>query len=375
RPERRGRAIRRGATVKDFGRRSGVATVLVDSPFVFALDAAGVGEGPYLLAAALYEGEENVHELWTPVYLVAGMDAKRIEIERALRDIDGHESAKASVRYPFDFARRINLGQMPASNFDFSAALRTSVEILDSLKRGQDPVYQAKGALYRHYVFEEAGVILPYRLFVPASYDGTRALPLLIGLHGLGGNESTFFGRDNGLLTTLATKHGYIVATPLGYNRTTGYGRGAGRRRDPTAQREARWSEQDVLNVLELVKKEYRVDDQRIYLMGHSMGGNGAWYLGAKYPHLWAAVAPIASGQGATRADLERMKQVPVLLTHGAKDVVALVDSSRRAARLMEELGMEYVYNELPDGTHGNVVGPAWEKMFPFFNQHRRTGR
>jgi predicted peptidase len=48
------------------------------------------------------------------------------------------------------------------------------------------------------------------------------------------------------------------------------------------------------MRVLELVRKEFNIDDNRIYLMGHSMGGAGAMYLGEKYAQIWAAVACIA---------------------------------------------------------------------------------
>lgn len=39
-------------------------------------------------------------------------------------------------------------------------------------------------------------------------------------------------------------------------------------------------SEKDVLNVLEVVKKNYTVDPDRVYLLGHSMGGGGVWHWG-----------------------------------------------------------------------------------------------
>ena len=52
------------------------------------------------------------------------------------------------------------------------------------------------------------------------------------------------------------------------------------------------------MHVLELVRKQYKIDDNRIYLMGHSMGGIGTWKLAPKYPDIWAAIAPF-SGSGA----------------------------------------------------------------------------
>ena len=53
-------------------------------------------------------------------------------------------------------------------------------------------------------------------------------------------------------------------------------------------------SEKDVMNVLDMIRKEFNVDERRTYLMGHSMGGAGALYLGVKYPSNWAAIAAIA---------------------------------------------------------------------------------
>ncbi len=60
-------------------------------------------------------------------------------------------------------------------------------------------------------------------------------------------------------------------------------------------------SEKDVMNVLALVRKEFKVDDRRIYLMGHSMGGAGALHLAVKYPDIWAAVGVMAPAAYLTR--------------------------------------------------------------------------
>ena len=367
----RGRQAQPGQTVKSFGHFSGVPTDLVDAPFVFQLDLTGVGQGAYVLAATVYEGESELHRLWIPLQLVDRLYTTRAEVEREFAGIAGHEGTKASIRYPFDLARRVNLGEMPAGNYDLPAEIGQAKSMLEKLKHGEDPPYQAKGLLKRHYYFEKVHAIMPYGLYVSTTYDGKRAFPLIIGLHGLGGSESGFWGRDNGVLAKLAERYGYIVATPLGYDRTSPYGR-TGPTRDPVQNRKSAWSEQDVLNVLELVKEEYRIDANRVYLMGHSMGGGGTWYLGFRYPELWAAVAPISGGLQITKEQLEHMKDLPVLVTHGDQDMVVSVEASRRAVRMMKDLGMTYVYNEAPGGSHSSVVVGAWEKMFPFFNKHTR---
>lgn len=113
--------------------------------------------------------------------------------------------------------------------------------------------------------------------------------------------------------------------------------------------------------------EEYDIDPDRVFLMGHSMGGNGTWFLGAKHAEKWAAITPIASGQTPTRAMLGRLAGTPVFVAHGDADVVTSVEASRKAARLMKELGMEHRYLESPGASHGGVVPIAWEEMFEFF--------
>ena len=81
------------------------------------------------------------------------------------------------------------------------------------------------------------------------------------------------------------------MALRLGSRHAAGKGGGAPKgqpNNDPPNLREL--SEKDVMNVLELVRKEFNVDDRRTYLMGHSMGGAGTLYLGTKYASNWAAI-------------------------------------------------------------------------------------
>ena len=99
----------------------------------------------------------------------------------------------------------------------------------------------------------------------------------------------------------LAEQHGYIVVAPSGYRVDGSYGWGLGNPpADPITRRLQERSEQDVMQVLQLVRQQYKIDDNRIYLMGHSMGAIGTWKIAPKYPDIWAAIAPI-SGSGFAR--------------------------------------------------------------------------
>ena len=79
----------------------------------------------------------------------------------------------------------------------------------------------------RTYEFKEAGKEMEYALFVPSGYDKEKKTPLIVALHGLGGNPQQMI-RSRGL-TDQAEKYGYIVVAPMGYNSGGWYGaRGPG---------------------------------------------------------------------------------------------------------------------------------------------------
>ena len=120
-------------------------------------------------------------------------------------------------------------------------------------------------------------------------------------------------------MPTLAEQHGYIVAAPLGYPRRRLVRLGPRQPpADPATRRVQDNSEKDVMQVLQLVRQQYRIDDSRIYLTGHSMGAIGTWKIAPKFPDLWAAIGTFA-GSGAP-ATLERIKHIPEFVVHGDAD-------------------------------------------------------
>jgi predicted peptidase len=127
------------------------------------------------------------------------------------------------------------------------------------------------------------------------------------------------------------------------------------------------------MKVLELVRQQYKIDENRIYLMGHSMGGIGTWKIAPKYPDIWAAIAPIA-GNG-NPATLERIRRVPEIVVHGDDDRTVNVQGSRTMVAKLKELGTEVKYIEVPGGSHGGVVAPNLANIFDFFDSHSKNGR
>ena len=146
--------------------------------------------------------------------------------------------------------------------------------------------------LTRKYHFQKTGKVMDYVLYVPRSFQPGKKMPLVVALHGLLSTPSQIMRYPG--LTSLAEKHGFIVVAPWGYNNRGWYGSLGQKSWGMDPENLGELSEKDVMNVLALIRKEFNVDDNRIYLMGHSMGGGGTWHLGIKHPDIWAALGPIA---------------------------------------------------------------------------------
>jgi poly(3-hydroxybutyrate) depolymerase len=231
--------------------------------------------------------------------------------------------------------------------------------------------------LTRSYDFKEADKAMEYTLYVPKSYgakvdDNKKTFPLIVALHGLYSSPQAIIRYPG--LTSHAEKHGYIVVAPMGYNSRGWYGsrgKGGGGRFDPKNLGEL--SEKDVINVLAIVRKEFKIDDRRIYLMGHSMGGGGTWHLAIKYPDIWAALAPIAPAGPRSASELEKAKHIPVIVVQGDKD--RLVYGTRRWVKKMQELKMEHKYIEVKGGGHVRVAFEHFPEIFGFFNAHTKSAK
>lgn len=233
-----------------------------------------------------------------------------------------------------------------------------------------DAKVQTGTILKRNYFYKEAGKDMEYALFVPNGYDGKKPFPLIVALHGLMATPQIMIRYPG--FTDLAQKHGYIIVAPMGYNVVGWYGSKGMKSPKSNPENLGELSEKDVMNVLELTRKELNIDPNRTYLMGHSMGGGGTWHIGLKYPEHWAALAPIAPAIYRSPDELTKIKHLPVILVQGEKDSLVPVKMARNWAAKMKELGMTHEYIEVKGGDH---IFPAFQKLpevFAFFNKHTK---
>jgi predicted peptidase len=131
-------------------------------------------------------------------------------------------------------------------------------------------------------------------------------------------------------------------------------------------------SEKDVMNVLALVEKEYAVDTSRVYLMGHSMGGMGTWYLGQKYASKWAALGVMSGGFGYQNYPAERLRGIPLIVGAGSMDTAFHGAEAQAGIAQLKAAGLDPVYVEIPGGTHMSMIPSMLPQVLEFFATHHR---
>lgn len=182
-------------------------------------------------------------------------------------------------------------------------------------------------------------VKLNYLLSLPEGYDkGNQAWPLVLFLHGAGesGRELAkvkMHGPPK--LVAGGKKFPFILVAP----QSPGMG----------------WNPDALNALLDDVMAKYRVDHDRVYLTGLSMGGGGAWTLAAAHPEKFAAVAPICgafrSPEG-PKAMAEKLKGLPIWVFHGAKDNVVPIARSEEMVNALKDLGADVKFTVYPEAEH-----------------------
>lgn len=129
------------------------------------------------------------------------------------------------------------------------------------------------------------GSIQPYGFWVPRNYVPEGKFPLLIQLHGIGPKALTgrrLTWRGMGTKEWIDTTAPVVVAQPMGRGNTFYQGIG----------------EEDVLEIVADVQKRCSIDPDRIFIMGHSMGGAGSWLVGLRHPDQFGSVTAIDAAMG-----------------------------------------------------------------------------
>lgn len=188
-----------------------------------------------------------------------------------------------------------------------------------------------------------------YVLFVPHDYKGDKEYPLILFLHGSGergddGQAPVLQGIGNAI--KFKGKEKDFPCFVIFPQASSGGSWKAGK---PDADL--------AMVILAETQKNFKIDSQRVYLTGLSMGGMGTWSLAAAYPDKWAAIVPICGGGDTATA--EKIKHIPCWCFCGDKDGKYLLDGCRNMVQALKDAGGEPRYSEFPYVGHN-----SWDSAY-----------
>ncbi|MEN8149411.1 MAG: alpha/beta hydrolase-fold protein [Planctomycetota bacterium] len=193
---------------------------------------------------------------------------------------------------------------------------------------------------------------------VPKGYDPAKKHPLFLLVHGTGG----FADAEAKQLGPLADKYGFLLVAPQDELKRAGGGWGYTDYEFEMHRAAVLWA-----------KKNYNVDDRRVFVSGGSRGGHAAWALAATWPHVFAGAVPIVGGpRNHFFRYLPNLRHVPVFDMQGAKDQPGLVENVRDAVALLREWKYDVRYEE--DAESGHYYPVDWEVVREWAKGRARPG-
>ena len=161
-----------------------------------------------------------------------------------------------------------------------------------------------------------------YNIYLPDNKNPNS--PLLIYLHGYYGEYNTPEFMEKELpedLINNSLNSDFILACPL-------------------CPSDFFWRTHFVITFLDYLKDEYKLDQSKIFLTGHSMGGFGTWSTAHEYPNKFTAIAPVSGGVSEiNQYQAERIKNLPIWCFHNKGDEIVPPSSTEVMINTINSIG------------------------------------
>lgn len=227
--------------------------------------------------------------------------------------------------YRFDVSKK--------ANSETSTTIADTAEIIERSDRFVE----------RKRVFTYNRQTIQYLLIFPAEYTQTaKRWPMILFLHG-----SSLKGQDLDLVKSYGPS--WVAEQTPGFSFVV---------LAPQCPEGEDWMDKpDILAaLLDDVFKKYRIDQDRVYLTGTSMGGNGTWHLACLHPEYFAAIAPLASNPAVPASWNKQMISMPVWAFHGDADPICPLKNDKTMIDALRGQGGNPRLTILPGQGH-NIAG------------------
>ena len=245
------------------------------------------------------------------------------------------------------------------------------------LKKGRQYIFEKKGEFALRWK-STAGPYFNNVVDVPAEYDPARQWPLRVQLHGGVGRPSPNAvpprtGNAEGLPPQSRTGN-RIAGEPQIYAHPSGWA-------------DAQWWDveqiDNILRLVDTLKRRYNIDELRIYITGISDGGTGVYYMAMKSPTTWASYLPLNGSIAVLRsaengADGElygnNLINAPLYIVNGEQDPLYPVWHVEPHMAWFKQLGVPFVFRPQAGAVHNTAWWPTEQAPYEaFVHAHSRV--
>lgn len=208
-----------------------------------------------------------------------------------------------------------------------TAILIVAIILIAATATSAAPAKASKPDVERGFIMKTikvGGKDMKYVVYVPLAYDPAKPMPTIVFLNGAGecgtdGLKQCYHFGNAVMLNS--EKWPFIIIFPQKQDVKTV------------------WEDEEpmVMAILKKSRKDYSIDDSRLYLTGLSQGGHGTWAIAARHPDLFAAIAPVCGWGDEEIA--KKVAKLPVWTFHGDQDQAVDVERSREMEKWVTAAG------------------------------------
>jgi predicted esterase len=299
------------------------------------IDLEKIKHGDYYLKSDILIDDKVLSSSKLIISISDNLEERLKRLEEAAKNLNEDWKKETVIEY-LKILQRLKRGETLETDFRANELLKKA-EIIAFKPAG----FQIKSGLIAIPLKDGVQVS---RILLPENYTETKSFPLVIALHGAGGSENLFFeSYGNGKIVRLCQKRGWILV----------------------ASRNFGFKATKMEEFIDALSKIYKIDKNKVFLIGHSLGSIQALAIASEKPELFKAIALISAG-GSFKNN-EQLKELPIFIATGTADFS--FRSSKNLEEKMVQAGFKKVkFVAYEDVEHLTAVQFSLDEIFSFFD-------